>query len=218
MSGWSSSTIGRGPVRIHLAGQRSFAERGGGRPARRPGPQRRILNSRWTAGPACDPVALAPGGRQRSTRAKAPHPLLPGGERRSHRGVRTCWSPQARHYRLPALVLVDLRLDRGFRLGRGTLVTALDVFNLLNRHHIGDRDVELPSRPPREIYARGWLAWGWSGGSRLSWGCFVAPQTARYAGVNPAPLAAVACDRASSDPRPPPLRGSESRSARRCCL
>lgn len=63
-------------------------------------------------------------------------------------------SPALDTYRLPSLVLVDLRLERGFRLGRGSLVTALDVFNLLNRGTTLQvtRDVELPALDrPREI-------------------------------------------------------------------
>ena len=63
-------------------------------------------------------------------------------------------SPALDAYRLPALVLVDLRLQRGFRLGRGALVAALDVFNLLNTAATLQvtRDVELPAFDrPREI-------------------------------------------------------------------
>jgi hypothetical protein len=49
-------------------------------------------------------------------------------------------------YRLPALFLLDLRLDRGLRLGPGTLRLVLDAFNLLNRSTAlqVSRDVELP--------------------------------------------------------------------------
>ncbi len=57
-------------------------------------------------------------------------------------------------YRLPALWLVDLRVARGFRVGRGTLTGAVDVFNLTNNATTLQvaRDVELPGFDrPREI-------------------------------------------------------------------
>lgn len=57
-------------------------------------------------------------------------------------------------YRLPALWLVDLRLSRGFRLGRGRLTALVDVFNLTNRATTLQvaRDIELPNfNRPREI-------------------------------------------------------------------
>jgi hypothetical protein len=49
------------------------------------------------------------------------------------------------HYRLPGLVLLDLRLERGFALGRGRLTAAVDVFNLTNESATlqAERDVEL---------------------------------------------------------------------------
>jgi hypothetical protein len=57
-------------------------------------------------------------------------------------------------YRLPALVLLELRLARGFRVGPGLLTGAVDVFNALNQStalQVG-RDVELTSLGrPREI-------------------------------------------------------------------
>jgi hypothetical protein len=63
-------------------------------------------------------------------------------------------SPQVDTYRLPAVILLDARLARGFALGGGTLTAAADVFNLLNEGTAlqVSRDVELPvfSRP-REI-------------------------------------------------------------------
>ncbi len=57
-------------------------------------------------------------------------------------------------YRLPALWTVDLRLARGFRLGRGTLTGMIDVFNLTNTATTLQvaRDIELPNFDrPREI-------------------------------------------------------------------
>ena len=50
-------------------------------------------------------------------------------------------------YRQPGLVLLDLRLARGFGLGRGRLTVALDVFNATNTAATlqSARDVELPA-------------------------------------------------------------------------
>ena len=49
-------------------------------------------------------------------------------------------------YRLPGLVLLDLRLERGWSLGRGRLTAAVDVFNVTNAatHLQVARDVDLP--------------------------------------------------------------------------
>jgi len=54
-------------------------------------------------------------------------------------------APRLDSYRLPALWLLDLRLSRRFRLGRGTLTADLDAFNLANRGTALQvaRDVEL---------------------------------------------------------------------------
>ena len=51
------------------------------------------------------------------------------------------------HYRLPGLVLLDLRLERGLALGRGRLTAGLDVFNVTNAATPlqVSRDVDLPS-------------------------------------------------------------------------
>lgn len=59
-------------------------------------------------------------------------------------------SPTLDSYRLPAVVLLDMRLERAFRVGRGRLTAAADVFNLLNRGTPvqAARDVEL-SAPGR---------------------------------------------------------------------
>jgi hypothetical protein len=57
-------------------------------------------------------------------------------------------------FRLPALVLLDARLARGFALGRATLTTSVDAFNLLNRSTTLQvaRDFELPAFDrPREL-------------------------------------------------------------------
>jgi hypothetical protein len=63
-------------------------------------------------------------------------------------------SPHLDTYRLPALVMLDLRLARETRIGRGRATLAADVFNLLNRSTALQvaRDVELPAfGRPREI-------------------------------------------------------------------
>lgn len=57
-------------------------------------------------------------------------------------------------YRMPAVVLVDARLSRGFAVGRGTLTASVDAFNLLDRgtELQVSRDVELPVfGRPREL-------------------------------------------------------------------
>ncbi len=57
-------------------------------------------------------------------------------------------------YRLPALLLVDVKLVRRFTAGPGTLSLAVDAFNVLNRSTTLQvaRDVELPAFDrPREI-------------------------------------------------------------------
>lgn len=41
-------------------------------------------------------------------------------------------APRLDRYRLPSRWLVDVRLSRGFRIGRGDLTADVDVFNLLN--------------------------------------------------------------------------------------
>jgi hypothetical protein len=63
-------------------------------------------------------------------------------------------SPTFDAYRLPPLWLFDLRLARGFRVGRGTLTLQADVFNATNRSTTLQvvRDIELPNFDrPREI-------------------------------------------------------------------
>jgi len=42
-------------------------------------------------------------------------------------------APTLDAFRLPALVLLDARLARGFALGRTTLTASVDAFNLLNK-------------------------------------------------------------------------------------
>jgi hypothetical protein len=57
-------------------------------------------------------------------------------------------------YRLPAVVMLDLRLSREVPLGRGAARVLLDVFNVLDRATTLQtaRDVELPAfGRPREI-------------------------------------------------------------------
>jgi hypothetical protein len=63
-------------------------------------------------------------------------------------------SPTLDEYRLPSLWLFDVRLSRGFSVGKGTLTAAVDVFNVTNRSTTLQvvRDVELPNFDrPREI-------------------------------------------------------------------
>ena len=63
-------------------------------------------------------------------------------------------APDLDTYRLPAVILLDARLARGFAVGRGTLTAAADVFNLLNEGTAlqVSRDVELPVfGRPREL-------------------------------------------------------------------
>ncbi len=63
-------------------------------------------------------------------------------------------SPTFDEYRLGALWLFDLRVARGFRVGRGTLTAQVDVFNVTNRSTTLQvvRDIELPNFDrPREI-------------------------------------------------------------------
>ena len=63
-------------------------------------------------------------------------------------------APTVDTFRLPALVLLDARLARGFAVGRTTLTASLDAFNLLNRSTTlqAARDFELPAFDrPREL-------------------------------------------------------------------
>ena len=55
-------------------------------------------------------------------------------------------APHVDSYRLPAVILLDARLARGFGIGHGTLTATADVFNLLNEGTAlqVSRDVELP--------------------------------------------------------------------------
>jgi hypothetical protein len=63
-------------------------------------------------------------------------------------------APTVDAYRLPALVILDARLARGFALGRTTLTASLDAFNLLDRSTTLQvaRDFELSNFDrPREL-------------------------------------------------------------------
>lgn len=63
-------------------------------------------------------------------------------------------APTVGAYRLPALVLLDARLARGFAVGRTTLTASLDAFNVLNRSTTLQvaRDFELSNfNRPREL-------------------------------------------------------------------
>ena len=63
-------------------------------------------------------------------------------------------SPGIDVFRMPPLALLDARLERSMRVGRGTLTGGVDAFNVLNRATTLQvtRDVEVPSLGrPREI-------------------------------------------------------------------
>jgi hypothetical protein len=63
-------------------------------------------------------------------------------------------APEVDTDRLPAVVLLDARLSRGFAVGGGSLTATADVFNLLNEGTAlqVSRDVELPAfGRPREL-------------------------------------------------------------------
>jgi hypothetical protein len=63
-------------------------------------------------------------------------------------------APHLDSYRLPAVLLLDVRMSRRFSVGAGSLTASLDVFNVLNRATALQvaRDVELPAFDrPREL-------------------------------------------------------------------
>ena len=132
----------------------------GGAVAARPGGLGRsdvFVNSRWMAGAALRaelPWRLTTAGRLHARQGfPIPYFQAVGGDP-TVGSKNVLVSPALDAYRLPSVVLVDWRLERGFRLGRGTLVGALDVFNLLNSGTTLQvtRDVELPAFDrPREI-------------------------------------------------------------------
>ena len=117
-----------------------------------------FVNSRWTAGGSLR--AQLPLGLEGVARVHAregfPIPYIQA----ASTGDPTAGSknvlvaPHLDSYRLPAVVLLELRLARGFRVGPGVLTGTVDVFNALNRGtslQVG-RDVELTSLGrPREI-------------------------------------------------------------------
>ncbi len=134
--------------------------RNGGALAARPGGLGRadvFVNSQWTAGADLRvelPGRLTTAGRVHARQGfPIPYFVAVGGD--STVGSKNVLvSPALDAYRLPAVVLVDWRLERGFRVGRGTVVAAIDVFNLLNSGTVLQvtRDVELPAFDrPREI-------------------------------------------------------------------
>ena len=108
-----------------------------GRAARRPRPRRPLrgcaLRRRGFA--ARPPSRGLSAAALLHMREGFPVPYFQVGEhRRPHgRGRRTCCvTGSLDRYRLPGLVLLDLRLERGFSLGRGRFTAALDVFNATN--------------------------------------------------------------------------------------
>jgi len=117
-----------------------------------------FVNARWTTGGTVHgalPYRLAASARVYA-RDGFPIPYFQVGNTGDPTGAakNVLVSPQVDTYRLPALVLVDARLERPFALGRGTLVAGVDVFNVFNRDSTLQvaRDVELPAfNRPREI-------------------------------------------------------------------
>jgi hypothetical protein len=117
-----------------------------------------FVNARWMAGASLHgrlPWALA-AVVQVTARDGFPIPYFQVGNSGDPTGAakNVLITPRLDRYRLPPLWLVDARLSRSFRLGRGTLVVDLDAFNLLDRSTALQvaRDVELGAfNRPREI-------------------------------------------------------------------
>jgi hypothetical protein len=110
-----------------------------------------FVNARWTGGADLDvrlPLRLDAAARLR-LREGFPIPYVEvAGTGDPTSGAKSILvSPRLDAFRLPAVVLLDLRVARGFALGRGTLTAAVDAFNVLNRatELQVTRDVELPS-------------------------------------------------------------------------
>jgi hypothetical protein len=135
--------------------------RGGGTLAARATGLRRgdvFLSARWTAG--AEARLELPAGLQASLAAHAregfPIPyfavvLVPD----PASGAKSVLvAPRLDSHRLPALLLLDARIERGFGVGRGRLALGLEAFNLLNRATPLQvaRDVEAPNLGrPREL-------------------------------------------------------------------
>lgn len=126
----------------------------GGAVAVRPGGLGRgdvFVNARWTAGAAV--AARLPGRFEAAARAHAregfPIPYFEVASTGDPTGgsKNVLIAPHLDSYRLPALVLVDVRVGREFHLPRGALAAQLDVFNVANASTTLQvaRDVELPA-------------------------------------------------------------------------
>jgi hypothetical protein len=109
-----------------------------------------FVNARWNAGAAADarlPFRLT-AAVVLTARDGFPIPYFQTGNSGDPTagGKNVLVAPDVDSFRLPAVVLLDARLARGFAVGRGTLTAAADVFNLLDRGTAlqVSRDVELP--------------------------------------------------------------------------
>lgn len=109
-----------------------------------------FVNARWNAGATVD--ARLPFGLTAAVVLTArdgfPIPYFQTGNSGDPTagGKNVLVAPDVDAFRLPAVVLLDARVARGFAVGRGTLTAAADVFNLLDRGTAlqVSRDVELP--------------------------------------------------------------------------
>jgi hypothetical protein len=137
-----------------------------------------FVNARWTAGATAAAPLLA--GVRGSVRLFArdgfPIPYFQvastGDPTAGAKNVLV--APQIDSFRLPAVVLLDLRLSRDFRLPGGRLTPSVDVFNATNSAAALQvaRDVELPAfARPREIVrpriVRFGLEYRFEGGRRV---------------------------------------------------
>ena len=117
-----------------------------------------FVNARWTAGASL--AATLPARLEVAANLHAregfPIPYFEVGNSGDPTGgaKNVLIAPALDAFRLPALVLLDARLARGFVLGRATLTASVDAFNLLNRSTTLQvaRDFELPAFDrPREL-------------------------------------------------------------------
>jgi hypothetical protein len=117
-----------------------------------------FVNARWTAGASL--AATLPARIEVAANLHAregfPIPYFEVGNTGDPTGgaKNVLIAPTLDAFRLPALLLLDARLARGFALGRTTLTASVDAFNLLNRSTTLQvaRDFELPAfGRPREL-------------------------------------------------------------------
>jgi hypothetical protein len=117
-----------------------------------------FVHARWNAGATVD-AALPKGFRAAfvlNARDGFPVPYFQVGNSGDVTGAakNVLVASRVDEYRLPAVVLLDARLARGFAVGSGTLTASVDAFNLLDRgtELQVSRDVELPVfGRPREL-------------------------------------------------------------------